>query len=135
MKKSILFGALAFFAVSTLSIQEANAQNEVKTISKKVEAVNEQQNKPSAVKVEQEPVKQCDAKKVSCNKEKAGNCCEGKKVAADKKKTDDCCADKKAMKAGEKKVKSEGKKLQKEAAKPNASKAKKTSVKSARHTN
>ena len=132
MKKSILFGALAFFAVSAMSIQDLNAQNEVKANAKKVESVSEKQENPSAVKVTQEPVKQDDAKKVSCDKEKAGSCCEGKKVAADKKKTDECCADKK-MKAEEKKLKAEGKKTRhKDAVTRDAKKAKRVGVKSAK---
>ena len=35
MKKSILFGALAFFAISAMGIQDANAQNEVKVKKKR----------------------------------------------------------------------------------------------------
>jgi hypothetical protein len=100
MKKSILFGALAMFAIGALSIQDANAQNaEVK--SKKAETtVVKSEKQPTASTVAQEPVKQkkddcCADKKACAEKKKADNCCEGKKVAADQKKAD-CCADKKA---------------------------------------
>ena len=44
MKKSILLGALAFFAFSALSIQDVNAQNnEVKKEPKKVVKADERQ--------------------------------------------------------------------------------------------
>ena len=132
MKKSILFGALAFFAVSAMSIQDVNAQNEVKADSKKVESVSEKQEKPSSTKVAQEPVKKkddcCAEKKVSADKK--ADCCADKKVS-EKKESKDCCADKK-MKAEEKKVRAEGKRIRpkEDVVKPEFKKNKKAAVKS-----
>lgn len=97
MKKSILFGALAIFAISALSIQNVNAQTpEKKADSKSVEQVTEKSKTPAVTTVGQEPV------------QKKGDCCQGKKACADKKKGGDCCADKKVG-TDEKSVKSEGK--------------------------
>ena len=90
MKKSILFGALAFFAISAMGIQDANAQNEVKVKKAETTAVSEEQGKPSTSTVSQVPVKQ-----------KKDDCC------AEKKEAKDCCAEKKD--ACEKKVKAESK--------------------------
>lgn len=84
MKKSILFGALALFAISAMSIQNVNAQNEVKSKSNKVGAESVKSETPSTTKVAQEPVKQ-----------KTAECCESQKASCDKKKGHDCCAEKK----------------------------------------
>lgn len=105
MKKSILFGALAIFAISALGIQDANAQN-VEAKAKKAEstAVVEKKEKPAATTVEQTPVKE---KKADCCAEKAeakkADCCAEKKTEckkADAKKADCCekknCESKKA---------------------------------------
>ncbi|MBQ8957870.1 MAG: hypothetical protein IJ057_05145 [Bacteroidales bacterium] len=85
MKKSILFGVLAFFAVSAMSVQSVDAQNPVKkpTTEKKVEKKAE-----AAASTESKVVKKDD-------------CC-ANKAGTTEKKTDDCCANKKAD-AGEKK--------------------------------
>lgn len=83
MKKSILFGALAFFAVSAMSIENANAQTPVKVKKAETTEVSKKSQAPSTTTVKQEPVK------------KADDCCADKKVSADKKNAD-CCADKKA---------------------------------------
>lgn len=150
MKKSILFGALAFFAVSAMSIQDANAQNEEKTNAKKVEVMNEKQEK-APVKVAQEPVKKnsdcCAEKNVSA--EKKGDCCSDKKVSekkeskdccadkkiSEKKDSKDCCADKK-MKGGKKEIKAEGKRIRpNDAVKPDSKRAKKASVKTSKTEN
>ena len=108
MKKSILFGALAMFAIGAMSIQDANAQNaEVK--SKKAETtVVKSEKQPTASAVAQEPVKQkkddcCAEKNVSADKKKGGEC------FADKKKVDNCCAEKKVS-GSEKQVKADCKK-------------------------
>ena len=98
MKKSILFGALAIFAMSALSIQDATAQN-ADTKAKKAETttMTEKKTQPEASNVAQEPVKQ-----------KKGDCCAEKK---DMKKGD-CCAEKKDGKhEAEKNIKVEGKKV------------------------
>ena len=110
MKKSILFGALAIFAMSALSIQDATAQN-ADTKAKKAETttMTEKKTQPEASNIAQEPVKQ-----------KKGDCCAEKKDA----KKGDCCAEKKDMKKGdccaekkdgkheaEKNIKVEGKKV------------------------
>ena len=144
MKKSILFGALAFFAVSAMGIQDANAQNEVKVNAKKAETVSQKQEKTTTTAVSQEPVKKkddccadkkTDQKKGDCcadkkvkEKKESKDCCADKKVAADQKKTDDCCADKK-VKSGEKQLKTDGKKDQQNAVKPASKKAKKSKIK------
>ena len=135
MKKSILFGALAFFAVSAMSIQDANAQNEEKAPVKKVESVSEKQEKAVPLKVAQEPVKKkddCCAEKISA--EKKSDCCADKKVA-EKKDSKECCADKK-MKEEKKNVKAEGKRVRpKDATKPDTKRTKKASVKSSKTEN
>ncbi len=85
MKKTILLGVMAMFAIGAMSIQTANAQNaEVKV--KKVEAakVTTKTETPSTTTVAQEPVK------------KTNDCCADKKVSADKKENAECCDAKKA---------------------------------------
>ena len=84
MKKSILLGALAFFAISAMSIQNVNAQDtKEKQETKKAVKMAEKEQAPAATM--QEPVK-----------EKKG----------------DCCAEKKDVKhEGEKNLKLEGKKM------------------------
>lgn len=95
MKKSILFGALAFFAFGALSIQDVNAQNnEVKQETKKVATVNEKEKAPAATTTMQEPVKQ-----------KKDECCKEQKM----EKKGDCCKEKDLKHEGEKCVKHEGK--------------------------
>lgn len=96
MKKSILLGALAFFAISAMSIQNVNAQdNKEKQETKKAVKMAEKEQAPAATM--QEPVK-----------EKKGECCAEKK---DMKKGD-CCAEKKDVKhEGEKNVKSDEKNI------------------------
>ena len=145
MKKSILFGALAMFAIGAMSIQEVNAQNEVKVKKAETTTVKEKQEKPSAVTVTQEPVKKkddcCADKKLAtdkkeskdccADKKKTEGCCDEKKVAADQKKPADCCADKNGMADG-KQLKAEGKKDRKEAVNPNHKKGKKHRVKPAK---
>lgn len=99
MKKSILFGALAMFAIGAMSIQDANAQNaDVK--SKKAEttvSANAEKAAPSAVK--QEPVKQkkdeCCGAKAAAPVQKKGECCGAKAAAPDQKKGE-CCGAKAA---------------------------------------
>lgn len=108
MKKSILLGALAFFAISAMSIQNVNAQvKEEKKEAQKTVKMAEKEHAPAATM--QEPVKQ---KKGDCCAEKKdvkkGDCCAEKK---DMKKGD-CCAEKKDVKhEGEKNVKSDEKNL------------------------
>ena len=150
MKKSILFGALAFCAVSAMSIQDGNAQNEEKAKVKKVESVSEKQEKNAPVKFTQEPVKKkddcCAEKKVLTDKksdycadkkesaDKKSDCCANKNVS-EKKESKDCCADEK-MKAEEKKVKAEGKRIRSnDAVKPDGKRAKKASLKSSKTEN
>lgn len=104
MKKSILFGALAFFAVSAMSIENANAQTPVKVKKAETTEVSKKSQAPSTTTVKQEPVK------------KADDCCADKKVSADKKNAD-CCADKKVSAdkkfSTDKKVKAETKRVKK----------------------
>ena len=120
MKKSILLGALAFFAISAMSIQNVNAQvKEEKQETKKAVKMAEKEQAPAATI--QEPVKE---KKGDCCTEKKdvkkGDCCAEKKdvkkgdCCAEKKdmKKGDCCAEKKDVKhEGEKNVKSDEKNL------------------------
>ena len=69
MKKSILLGALALFAISAMSIQNVNAQvKEEKQETKKAVKMAEKEQAPAATM--QEPVK-----------EKKGDCCAEKKEA------------------------------------------------------
>ena len=98
MKKSILFGALAMFAISALSIQTVNAQTPEKKADSKSVQVTEKSKTPTVTTIGQEPV------------QKKGDCCQEKKACADKKKGADCCADKKVG-TDEKSVKSDGKVL------------------------
>lgn len=104
MKKSILFGALAFFAVSAMSIENANAQTPVKVKKAETTEVSKKSQAPSTTTVKQEPVKKTD------------DCCADKKVSADKKNAD-CCADKKVSAdkkfSTDKKVKADGKRVKK----------------------
>ena len=122
MKKSILFGALAFFAISAMGIQNAAAQ-EVDTKAKKAESkavAVEKKDAPSATTVRQEPVKE---KKADCCAEKKAEC-----KKADAKKAD-CCADKKVAK-DEKTVKSNAKrKAEREALRQSGKKAAKKAEK------
>ena len=128
MKKSILFGALAIFALGAMSIQDVNAQNaEVKAKGKKIETASENQVKPAATTVAQDPVNQ-----------KKDDCCADKKACTEKKEGKDCCAEKKVKKAEKtvkaaskeaktdaKVVKQEGQKVQRNAMVPNAKKGRK----------
>lgn len=85
MKKSFLLGALAFVAISAMSIQNVNAQvKEEKKEAQKTVKMAEKEQAPAATM--QEPVK-----------EKKGDCCAEKKDA----KKGDCCAEKKDMKKGD----------------------------------
>ncbi len=124
MKKSILFGALAFFAISALGIQNATAQN-VDTQDKKAESkavAVEKKTAPSAITIKQEPVKEkkadCCAKK---NEEaKKAGCCANKKEEVKKA---DCCAEKKAAKDESKAIKTNSKsRIEKEPMKPSTKK-------------
>jgi hypothetical protein len=96
MKKSILLGALAFVAISAMSIQNVNAQvKEEKKEAQKTVKMAEKEQAPAATM--QEPVKQTK-----------GDCCAEKKDV----KKGDCCAEKKDVKhEGEKNVKSDEKNL------------------------
>ena len=113
MKKSILFGALAMFAIGALSIQNVNAQTPVKVKKAETTTVSEKADTPNVTTVKQEPVKQkkddCCADKKACADKKKGDCCAEKKVSADQKKSDGCCAEKQVTN-GEKQVKADCKK-------------------------
>lgn len=127
MKKSILFGALAFFAVSAMGIQDANAQEVKVKKAENATAVSVEKQKPSSTTVAQEPVKQkkddcCADKKVSAEKKK-GDCCAEKNVSADKKKGD-CCSEKN-VNCDKKKAKGEGFKVDGKKAKKIEMKARK----------
>ena len=112
MKKSILFGALAFFAISALGIQDANAQNDASKNKKaeSTEAVCPKKEKPAATTVEQTPVKE---KKADCCSEKKADC-----KKADAKKAD-CCEKKNC---DSKKAAAESETVNKEEKKPSADK-------------
>ena len=122
MKKSILLGALAFVAISAMSIQNVNAQvKEEKKEAQKTVKMAEKEQAPAATM--QEPVKQ-----------KKGDCCAEKKVS-EKKDSKDCCADK-TMKEEKKNVKAEGKRVRpKDAVKRDTKRTKKASVKSSKTEN
>lgn len=127
MKKSILFGALAFFAVSAMGIQDANAQEVKVKKAENATTVTVEKQTPSSTTVAQEPVKQkkddcCADKKVSAGKKK-GDCCAEKNVSADKKKGD-CCSEKN-VNCDKKKAKGEGFKVDGKKAKKIEMKARK----------
>ncbi len=127
MKKSILFGALAFFAVSAMGIQDANAQEVKVKKAENATTVTVEKQTPSSTTVAQEPVKQkkddcCADKKVSAEKKK-GDCCAEKNVSADKKKGD-CCSEKN-VNCDKKKAKGEGFKVDGKKAKKIEMKARK----------
>lgn len=113
MKKTILLGVMAMFAIGAMSIQTANAQNaEVKVKKAEAAKVTTKAEKPSTTTVAQEPVKKtddcCADKKISADKKKNAECCDAKKADNDKK----LAADKKAR-AERKALKVDGKKMRK----------------------
>lgn len=71
MKKSLLFGVLAFFAVNAVSIQGVDAQNPVKKKEKTTQQVEKQSSKTvdqdNTCKKSQQPASDCCAK--PCNKQ------------------------------------------------------------------
>ncbi len=113
MKKTILLGVMAMFAIGAMSIQTANAQNaEVKVKKAEAAKVTTKAEKPSTTTVAQEPVKKtddcCADKKISADKKKNAECCDAKKADNDKK----VAADKKAR-AERKALKVDGNKMRK----------------------
>ena len=119
MKKTILFGIMAMFAIGAMSIQTANAQNaEVKVKKAEAAKVTTKAEKPSTTTVAQEPVKKtddcCADKKISADKKKNAECCDAKKADNDKKVAADkkVRADRKAR-AERKALKVDGKKTRK----------------------
>ena len=111
MKKTILFGVVAMFAIGAMSIQTANAQNaEVKVKKAETAKVSTKSETPSTTTVAQEPVKKtddcCADKKVSADKNKKAECCDAKKAECDKKVATDKKAkvDRKELKADEKRI-------------------------------
>lgn len=123
MKKSILFGALAFFAVSAMSIENANAQTPVKVKKAETTEVSKKSQAPSTTTVKQEPVKKAD----DCCADKKANA--DKKFSTDKKKvnaeTRSLKADRKSVKKADMKVRKEAKKVEKEVEKAKAVKVEK----------
>lgn len=110
MKKTILFGVMAMFAIGALSIQTANAQNaDVKVKKSEAAKVSTKTETPSTTTITQEPVKKtddcCADKKISADKNKKAECREAKKAECEKLATDKKAkADGRAMKAGEKRM-------------------------------
>lgn len=130
MKKSILFGALAFFAISAMGIQNATAQD-VDTQAKKAgsKAITvEKKDASTTTAVKQEPVKE---KKADCCAEKKtevkkADCCAEKKTECKKaeSKKADCCAEKKVAKDDAKTVKPDAeRKAEREAVRHSGKKA------------
>lgn len=114
MKKSIIFGALAFFAISAMSVQNVQAQDNTKKNTPTTSAAAQKPAKPVVTtNQESKPTasKACDAKK----------CADAQNCTAKKAESKSCCdAEKKAVKPEAKKaVKPEAKK----AGKPEAKKA------------
>lgn len=102
MKKSILFGALAFFAISVMSVQNVQAQDNTKKKPAVTTATAKEQDKPVVTSNEQSKEatpKACEGKK----------CAEGHKCSAKKAEPKSCCEAEKKAKA-EKAVKPEAKK-------------------------
>ncbi len=87
MKKSILFGALAFFAISALGVTNATAQNaDSKSDKTKTTTISVKEDVASSTTIAQEPVKKkddCCADKKGCDKK----CKDGKKVIKKSKGT------------------------------------------------
>ena len=80
MKKSILFGALAFFAISAMNIQSAEAQNPVKKHDAKTEVKQDKTAVEAATTTATAPVG------IKINKKAASDDCCAKKNSADCKK-------------------------------------------------
>ena len=85
MKKTILFGVLAFFAINAMGIQDAEAQNPVKkqATTKKVTVKSENQEAEKAqvtdIKAEETVKKDCCADKKEVKKDcKQSDCCKAK---------------------------------------------------------
>ena len=96
MKKSILFGALAFFAIGAMSIQNAEAQEPVKNNKTQMQEVSIEKKtvKPAAEKQEAKKAEAKAEKKVEMKH--VGDCCAEKKCNdAKAEKKDGCCAEKK----------------------------------------
>ena len=100
MKKSILFGALAFFAIGAMSIQNAEAQEPVKNNKTQMQEVSIEKKtvKPAAEKQEAKKAEAKAEKKVEMKH--VGDCCAEKKCKDGKKHHD--CDKKKAEKAEQK---------------------------------
>lgn len=93
MKKSILLGALAFFAIGAMSIQNVEAQEPVKKA-----ATTEVSKKPAVKADDQKTEKQTVTSEKA---EKPHDCCASKEVKKDEKKGD-CCASKSEKKVEKK---------------------------------
>lgn len=116
MKKSILFGVLAFFAVTAMGIQNANAQEVKVKKAEKATTVSVEKQKPSTTTADQAPVKQkkddcCDSKTVTADQKKTADCCDSKATTADQKKVGS--SDQKKVKTDVKAKKADGKKVKK----------------------
>ena len=106
MKKSIIFGVLAMFAVSALSIQSVEAQNPVKNTTTTEKVTVKPQDKKT-VTVDKKTNESCaDTKVAKDQKNVKSDCCEQSKV---KSETKSCCSEKKVVK-DEKNVKVDCKK-------------------------
>ena len=143
MKKSVLFGALAFFAVSAMSVQNANAQN----VTVKKSAKTEQKATLSTNKAQAQPASENakpDVKPINTQKEyteaekeamlKNGQAPKQVKAAEKQVKNDAKAADKKVkkeVKKGEKmtKAKRDEKAKAAQAAKPKKANAEKKAKK------
>lgn len=99
MKKSLLFGMLAAFAISALSVQNLDAQNPVKKAPTETKVEKKSEKAVSADSKEMKKDDCCAEKKATCDKKAGGECCAEKKVAADQKKAD-CCEGKKVAADG-----------------------------------
>ena len=90
MKKAIVLGVTAFFAINIATVQQAKAQDKKDVKSEKVELKQDKAVKPEAVqlqkaeKEQQNAIKDCDKK--GCDKKDKGSCCEkNNKISKDAK--------------------------------------------------
>ena len=99
MKRSILFGALAFFAISAMSIQNVDAQNPVKKTTEK-QAVTTVKSSKDASSDNKTAKPQVSAE----SKEAKADCCKAKEAKECDNKGKDCCSAAKDGKKVEKKA-------------------------------
>ncbi len=102
MKKAIVLGVLAFFAINITTVQNANAQDKKKVTTTSTTEVKAEKADKEAVKMEK-PMAKPEIKSEKAAKEKEVKATEKKEVKATEKK-EVKATEKKEVKATEKKV-------------------------------